>query len=539
MKSNPSTAIRTAALSAAVAAALGTGAVQAGEKLLSDEEFAKAQQVYFDRCAGCHGTLRKGATGPSLEPERMKKFGTEALKAIIYNGTPGGMPSWGKDGILSQDETELMAKYIQMEPPQPPERSLKDIRESWKVLVPPEQRPKKPQHNYDVDNMFGVVLRDAGKVAIIDGDSKKIISIVPTGYAVHILRSSASGRYFLAIGRDGKATLIDLYMKKPDVVAEVKPCSDARSIDVSKYKGFEDKLAIVGCYWPPHIAILDGQTLEPKKLVSTRGYTVTDGTYHPEPRVASIVANHFKPEWVVSVKETGQVWLVDYSDLSNLKITMIDSAPFLHDGGFDASGRYFMVAANMANKTVVVDTKTGKLEAIINVGTKPHPGRGANWIDPKYGPVTGSTHIGEDIYTVWGSDPEKHPEHAWKVLYKIKTKGAGSLFTKTHPKSDKVWFDHALNKDAKIQQTVCYFLKKDPMGGIHCQRLADHGRAVHFEYNKAGDEVWVSIWDKKDAPSELVIIDDKTGKVKQRIQDKRLITPTGKWNVHNTVGDIY
>ncbi len=539
MTSKRSTNIRIAALTAAVAAALGATVAQAGDKLLGDEAFAKAQQVYFDRCAGCHGTLRKGATGPSLEPERMKKFGTAALEAIIYNGTPGGMPSWGKDGIMSKEETTLMAKYIQMEPPMPPERSLGDIRKSWKVLVPPEKRPKKPEHGYDIDNMFGVVLRDAGKVAIIDGDSKKILSIVPTGYAVHILRSSSSGHYFLAIGRDGKATLIDLYMKKPDVVAEVKPCSDARSIDVSKYKGYEDKLAIVGCYWPPHIAILDGHTLEPKKLVSTRGYTVTDGTYHPEPRVASIVANHFKPEWLVSVKETGQVWSVDYSDLENLKVIMMDAAPFLHDGGFDASGRYFQVAANMANKMVIIDSKDDKLEAIIDVSTKPHPGRTANWVDPKYGPVTGATHIGAAEYVVWGSDPEGHPEHAWKVVYTVKTKGAGSLFTKTHPKSDKVWFDHALNKDAEIQQTVCYFLKKDPKHDIHCQRLADHGRAVHFEYNKAGDEVWVSIWDKKDAPSELVIIDDKTGKVKQRIKDERLVTPTGKWNVHNTVGDIY
>ena len=33
---------------------------------LTDEEFAWAKQTYFERCAGCHGTLRKGATGPAL-----------------------------------------------------------------------------------------------------------------------------------------------------------------------------------------------------------------------------------------------------------------------------------------------------------------------------------------------------------------------------------------------------------------------------------------------------------------------------------------
>ncbi len=39
--------------------------------------------------------------------------------------------------------------------------------------------------------------------------------------------------------------------------------------------------------------------------------------------------------------------------------------------------------------------------------------------------------------------------------------------------------------------------------------------------------------------SALVVIDDKTLKLKQVIKDKRLITPTGKFNVYNTQHDIY
>ena len=99
-------------------------------------------------------------------------------------------------------------------------------------------------------------------------------------------------------------------------------CLDARSVDVSKYKGpkgdFVDKLAIVGCYWPPQMVVIDGQTLEPLKVISTRSSTYDTNEYHPEPRVATIVASHHDPEWVVAIKETGMVWLVDYSDLDNL-----------------------------------------------------------------------------------------------------------------------------------------------------------------------------------------------------------------------------
>jgi nitrite reductase (NO-forming)/hydroxylamine reductase len=117
-----------------------------------------------------------------------------------------------------------------------------------------------------------------------------------------------------------------------------------------------------------------------------------DGEYHPEPRVASIVASEIKPEWVVNIKETGQILLVDYSDIENLKTTTIASAKFLHDGGFDASKRYFLVAANASNKIAAVDLKTGKLAALVIRPRFPHPGRGANFVHPKFGPVwaTGS-----------------------------------------------------------------------------------------------------------------------------------------------------
>ncbi|MNF15596.1 Nitrite reductase precursor [compost metagenome] len=64
-------------------------------------------------------------------------------------------------------------------------------------------------------------------------------------------------------------------------------------------------------------------------------------------------------------------------------------------------------------------------------------------------------------------------------------------------------------------------------------------RVVQPEYNKAGDEVWFSVWSGQADESALVVIDDKTLKLKAVIKDKRLITPTGKFNVYNTQHDIY
>ncbi len=511
---------------------------------LTEAEWEKATQIFFDRCAGCHGVLRNGATGPALTPENTLPKGTVGLATIIFNGTPRGMPDWGKQGTLTQEETELMAKFIQNEPPQPPEMSLEQMLASWNVIVPVEQRPSTPQTDRDWENYFAVTLRDAGQVAIIDGDTFEVVNTVNTGYAVHISRMSATGRYVYTIGRDGKLALIDLWMEIPDKVAEVKTCYDARSVEVSKYNGeegdFTDKYAVVGCYWPPHFVIMDGETLEPFKVVSTRSYTYDTEEYHPEPRVASIVASHFKPEWIINVKETGQVWLVNYSDPINPTIKMIEAERFLHDGGWDATQRYFMVAANQANTVAVVDALEGELEALVDTPAVPHPGRGANWIDPEFGPVWSTSHLGEGALIAIGTDPEGHPDSAWQVVRTIPLLGGGGLFIKTHPNSPWIWVDHVLNPDAALQRTVCVIAKENPTETYKCWEVADYGRAVHFEYNKAGTQVWVSVWGTADAPGqtgEIVIYDDATLEEIGRIPD--LITPTGKFNVYNTVHDIY
>jgi nitrite reductase (NO-forming) / hydroxylamine reductase len=521
----------------------GVVGVSTGSEM-GEEEYDWAKQVYFERCAGCHGTLRKGATGPALTPDLMAAKGVLALSAIIYNGTPRGMPDWGIQGFMTKEETDHMAEFLLVEPPQPPEMSLEQMTASWNLFVPPDQRPKAPETDRNWQNYFVVTLRDAGQVAIIDGDNYEVIAHVDTGYAVHISRMSATGRYVYTIGRDGKLALVDLWYEVPKKVAEAQLCYDARSVEGSKYNGpegdFTDRYAVVGCYWPPHFVILDGQTLEPFKVISTRSYTYDTEEYHPEPRVAAIVASHFKPEWIVNIKETGQIWLVNYADPINPTIKMIEAELFLHDGGWDASKRYFLVAANQSNKIAVVDALEGNLEALVDTPAVPHPGRGANWIDPEFGPVWSTSHLGDPAVVSIGTDPEKHPDSAWKAVRVTNLPGAGSLFIKTHPKSDWIWVDMVLNPDPVLSRTICVIAKENPSETYRCWEAANYGRAVHFEYNQDGTQIWVSIWGNADIPGEtgeIVVYDDATLEEIARIPD--LITPTGKFNVFNTIGDIY
>jgi len=521
-----------------------------GDPTLTKAEFDQANRIYFERCAGCHGVLRKGATGKPLTPDLTRKLGYEYLRDFINYGSPGGMPNWGSSGQLTENEVALMARYLLNEPAQPPEFGLKEIKESWKVLVPVAQRPTKKMNKLDIDNLFSVTLRDAGEVALIDGNTKKIEHILQTGYAVHISRMSASGRYLYTVGRDSKLNLVDLWMDPPQTVAELKIGTEARSVETSKYKGYEDKYAIAGAYWPPQYVLMDGATLEPLKVVSTRGMTYDTQEFHPEPRVASIVASHYNPEFVVNIKETGQIQLVSYKDIKNLKVTSISAERFLHDGGFDKSGRYFLVAANARHKVAIVDTKDQKLVAVIeSKGQTPHPGRGANLTHPKFGPVWATSHLGDETISFIGTDPEKNKQHAWKVVQTVNGQGGGSLFIKTHPKSENLYVDTPLNPDAEISSSVAVFKIKDlaqnepkytvlPIGqwsGIS----EGQRRVVQGEFNKEGTEIWFSVWNNKAQESAIVVVDDKTLKLKSVIRDKRLVTPTGKFNVFNTRNDIY
>jgi len=517
-----------------------------GGPMLSEAEFATATQLYFERCAGCHGVLRKGATGKALTPDITQEKGTEYLKALITYGSPAGMPNWGTSGEMSEAEIDIMARFLQQEPPAPPEWGMPEMQASWTVLVAPEDRPTEPQHGRNIDNFFSVTLRDSGEIAIIDGDTKEIVTRLKTGYAVHISRVSASGRYIFTIGRDAKVDMVDLWMDPPARVAEIKVGLEARSVETSKYKGYEDKYAVAGAYWPPQYVIMDGDTLEPLKIVSTRGMTVDTQEYHPEPRVAAIVASHEHPDFIINVKETGHILLVDYSNIDDLAVTDIGAAKFLHDGGWDRTKRYFLTAANQSDKIAVVDSKERKLVALTDVTKTPHPGRGANIEDPEHGPVWITSALGNANVSFLGTDPEGHPDNAWKTVRVIDGMGGGSLFVKSHPNSSNLWVDAPLNPDESISQSIAVYDINNLDAGfvtLPIGEWADLGegpkRIVQPEYNMAGDEVWFSVWSGKEQESAIVVVDDKTRTLKHVIKDPALITPTGKFNVYNTLHDVY
>lgn len=527
--------------------ASGAAIVETPPRSLTTAEFEATKQVYFDRCAGCHGLYRTGATGPVIGELRSQDIGTDGLGAILRYGTPTGMPNYGHSGLLTDVQITNLAAYLQLPPPEAPEWTMSQIQATHNLIVPVDQRPTAPVTTRNWENFTGVILRDAGQVSIIDAGTKEEVARLNTGFAVHILRSSASGRYFYAIGRDGLVSLIDLWPEVPTTVATVKGCIDARSVEGSKAPGWEDQIIIEGCYWPPQYVTFDGLTLAPQNLVDLRtpagpGGTMTDiyGATILENRVAAIASSHTKPMWVVALKESGYVGIVDYSLPGHPMTSKLATEKFLHDGGFNHTGKYFMLAANASNKIVVIDVDAAAFVTSFTTGDRPHPGRGANWEDPVYGWVNGTQHIGEAKIAVYGADPVGRPDVAWKVVREIAMPSAGSLFIKTHPNSPWVFFDMTMSSDPILQKTVCA-ISKQTATVQHCFQAVTNGLATHMDFNQAGTEVWVSDWA---VAGGVVIFDGVTLEEKARIYGPQtpsgvFVTPTGKFNVYNTAHDIY
>ena len=115
---------------------------------LAPEELEKAKKIFFNRCAGCHGTLRKGATGPNITDVNLKQknYDTNIIKAFITNGTGGGMPSWGE--YLSSDDIDLAGLHL-----------IEDLKKvSQKTLV---DGIIKPRLN-ELFTMVGIELKKSG-----------------------------------------------------------------------------------------------------------------------------------------------------------------------------------------------------------------------------------------------------------------------------------------------------------------------------------------------------------------------------------------
>jgi nitrite reductase (NO-forming)/hydroxylamine reductase len=503
---------------------------------MSVEEFEEARRLYYGNCTGCHGVLREGTAGNPLTPDVMRERGTEYLQAVINYGASSGMPNWGTSDALTPKQINLLARYLQHPVPQPPDMDEFEIRDGWRQTRALADRPTKPQHDYDLDNLFVVTLHDVGQIMLIDGASRAIINTIPVGNSPHRVVASASGRYLYVICRDGTLSLVDLYASPPERVASVRVGYEARAVGASMRAGFEDRYVLAGAYWPPQVVLLDGQTLEPLKLVSTRGYTSRGHRYHPEPRVSDIAGSRAHPEFVAQIKETGQVFLFPYDRLDTLQIRNLETVRELRAGAFAVGGRHYLTPAD-TNAISVLDleeqTVAAEIPARVFGG-----GTGIAYEHDRYGPVWVTSTMVDNELLVVGTDPKRHADSAWKIVERATGPAAGSLFLATHARSPHLWMDMPLAANPEFSQSAAIF-RRDALGDGHRSLPIARWsgipegprRVVQPAFDQRGKEVWMLVWNPQDQTSAIVVVDDASLEHRATLTDPRLITPTRIYNL--------
>jgi plastocyanin/DNA-binding beta-propeller fold protein YncE len=432
-------------------------------------------QVFRDSCGGCHGPHREGGTGPALIPERLTSD-DEFYFDTIKNGRPGTvMPAWGTLG-LSDEEIWALVGYIRGEPPaEDVQWEMDQIAGSRQVLIPEDTLPDQPTHDGDLDNLMLVTEREARSIAVIDGDTFRLLGHIQASYRAHgYTFDPISNRWAYNVGRDGWLFKIDLYTLQ--AVTQVRVGLDSRGLAISD----DGKYVIVGNYIPATAVILDARTLEPLKVIHTDSTDPDGNLVHSRVCITSDVSPTLAgPYFILGLKEAGQVWRIDWSQPDFPIAKVEDVGHILHDGFLSPDNTRFYIASQKDNWMAVIDVKDWKLVDRISTGQTPHPGSGATWeVD---GTVYGATvHAGEGRITIWDLANDQ-------IVAEIPTGGPG-LFLRTHENNPYVWADSVFAQ----QPNRIYIVDEKTFQLVHV--IEEGVQTLHPEFTADGKYVYVADW---------------------------------------------
>jgi nitrite reductase (NO-forming)/hydroxylamine reductase len=481
---------------------------------------ARAKEIYFDRCVGCHSVGREGASGAALLPWSMRLAGTERNKMMIHYGSSYGMPGFGVDDELSAEEMQALAEYLKQDVPNPPPFTAEAIRESRTSSHKSGIQPK-PQ--FAVEDLVVTLRHDVGGVLIFDANTRTIVSEVDTDVAPHDVAVSNDQRYLYVLSRGGRVTQIDLAASPPERVADVRIGYEARSLTTTRL-GTTGVVA-VSTFHPGHVVMLHGETLELLTVLDPRPPGTTNGKF----RLSQIVATPQADALIVAAKDQGFLHRID-TDNPQPNLRSKATRKFLRSGSFDPSGRYFVIPSD-DEEVVIYDVTADAIVDTVYVPGLNGSSKGMFYEDAKAGPIWVASAMADDKLTFLSAKLPPTPA-SWRILHSMQTPGAGSLYVAQHPASEHLWFDIPLNSDPAVSGAVYAVDRSNLEQGYRTVQITEalgaeyaDGRVLHPQFNKAGDELWVTVWNRQDKSSAIVIIDDRTLEVRDVIRDTRLITP--------------
>ncbi len=339
----------------------------------------RAERLFAQHCAVCHGADRGGYIGPALNRDETRLSRSD-VGGIILSGRPPTLmpqhPSWR--GRLSAKDRDLLVDLVATQPRSRPSWGIDDVRRSLEVLVADESTlPSAPRYRIDrIDDLMAVMSRGRqasgkeAKVLFFDGRTHRKVGEVRTGFAPHLMDFHPTNPRWAYVRDDvGYVHKVDLYSMR--TVRKVRAGLNGTSLAVSR----DGRYVAAGSYVPHTMVIMDAATLEPLHLIELAGVD-PDGRM-VEADAGMITATPFANWFVVALEQAGQVWIVDL-ERPGMPITAIkDVGRHLHDAFLSPDGRHLVVASYDDHVNAVIDLAEARVVRRIPAGCKPHLGSGA------------------------------------------------------------------------------------------------------------------------------------------------------------------
>lgn len=342
-------------------------------------DLPRAEQLYAQHCAVCHGADRGGYIGPALNRDETKLSRAEVAVKILGGSPPTLMPqhpTWR--GGLSAKDRDLLAELVVTQPKRALSWGIDDIRASLQVLVADESSlPSAPVYRIDrIDDLMAVMSRGRrasgkeAKVLFFDGRTHRRVGEVPTGFAPHLMDFHPTASRWSYVRDDaGYVHKIDLYSMR--TVRKLRAGLNGTSLAISR----DGRYLAAGSYVPHTMVIMDAATLEPVRLIELAGIG-PDGKM-VEADAGTIMATPFANWFVVALEQAGQVWIIDL-DRPEMPMTAITGVGrHLHDGFLSPDGRHLVVSSYDDHLNAVIDLAEARIVRKIPAGCKPHLGSGA------------------------------------------------------------------------------------------------------------------------------------------------------------------
>lgn len=487
---------------------------------LSDQEYATADEMYQYRCAGCHAVDRSGRSGSPLYAWAIASSGREAAKLAIHFGTPWGMPNWGMSDELTAEEVSLLVRYLAKPSRGLPVLRFQDVVDHWQKND--TRRPRRTQRNSvaKVDDLFVSLLHDTGQVMLIDGASREVLAVADAALAPSEAVRSKDGRYLYVMSRSAEVVLFDLGVVPVQEVARVKIGFEGRSLALST----SGESLTVGAYWPPQVVQLNAVDLEPEALllIDERAYerNKTDA------EITQLVALPESPDVLALTKAAGEFVLLDPErGVSSREV----GYSFLRAGSTDTSGRYLLTPAD-DGVVVIFDLIEQRVSRRLDAQGLIGGSKGASFVSADGRNLWMTSGLGTGSFFVVETEGEPAD---WTTTIFSQPEWDGSLNIVSHARSGGIWVDFPLSTLRAQSQSIAVFKKSAELStqkiidAVEIAGLTGSGlaRAVHPQFNKAGSQVWITIWNRQDQNSAILVLDADTYEPIEVIKDTRLITP--------------